>query len=249
MIGPPNESDVGSSLSRSRLNIGPAAPQAAPSAVRQRSRSCPRQRRRTGRDPGRRSRRTYLPSVTNPDKPALPILQRPESHNADVDGPDPFLEAGPIQAEPRDHLGIASFLEPDHPFGVSAVLGLVEDFARDRADGVGGQDQSARTALRDLGGFPPGQLRRIGPRGCPRGRRRLLDARCLDLKGISGLVKQLPAPRGRAGEDQTRLSVTRGFDRPGSSRVDGINSIPDRIAASGVWLVISNDSGTSAGHT
>ena len=49
---------------------------------------------------------------------AFAIAQGLETNDADLDGADPFVAVGAVEADPGDHLGVAPFLESDHPLGV-----------------------------------------------------------------------------------------------------------------------------------
>ena len=126
------------------------------------------------------SRPTSLPPARVEVSRPLAVAQRPEPDDADLDGADPFVALGPVEAKPGDDLGVVSFLEPDHPLGVGSVQRLVEDLAVDGADRIGRRG-SARARRRRRHGrrLPPGQVRRVfGRRGLRtpgRARRRPTD--------------------------------------------------------------------------
>src|SRR5438309_244024 len=77
------------------------------------------------------------------------------------------------QAEPRHHLGVAPFLKPDHPLGVVAVGGLVENVPADRATRVGRQYEPRPPPTRHRPRLLPGELRGVGRRVHARPRLRL----------------------------------------------------------------------------
>ena len=120
---------------------------AAPGAGRRRWRSSPTRPRRTGRGPARRRPPTSPPSgrveVSRFVRRSDSGLNRTTLIST---APIHSFALGPVEAKAGDHVGVVSFLEPDHPLGVGPVERLVEDDAVHGADGVGGEDQARPSA-------------------------------------------------------------------------------------------------------
>ena len=103
----------------------------------------PRTTETNGSRPARRSLPISLASDPSRDRLRVLVGERLEMDDADLDGADPFVALGAIEAYSRDHGGVVPFLKPDHPLGVGAVERLVEDLAFDDANRVGREDQPA----------------------------------------------------------------------------------------------------------
>ncbi len=156
------------SLIASTPDNSPVTRRAVPSEAPRHWKNCHVRPRRTGRDLGRRSHPTYPPIGTSRDSPrvqqSLKGLKRTTLIST---APIHSSQSCSVEADPGDHFGVASFLEPDHPFGVLPVHGLVEDLPGNRADRIGrrgsgpldaaGQPQrpsARRVARRGRSGIP-----------------------------------------------------------------------------------------------
>ena len=171
--------------------------------ARRRWRSSRGRPRRTGRGPARRRRPPCPPSGPSRGRPSA--RRRSSGRNRTTltsTAPTHSSRLGPVEAEAGEDLGVAPFLEPDHPLGVGPVERLVEDLAVDGADGVGREDQPGRPPPGHGRRLPPGQVRRVIGRRRPGRRVGLVDVGGIDLEGVARLGQQLPAPGRGAGQDQ-----------------------------------------------